>query len=312
MEGFEMQDTGVQENFADSQTDDISVSEDAQDIESTETVDEGGGSDTGEGVVEPQQDKPKQDPKTDAAFAQMRRESEQLKRELAARDEWVASTFGQSHGIYNWQQYQQAVHHTQQQQAQQQQQQFQNDIQRAVQDMRDQGYPDYMIQNYVSSLYTQQRVQQLEQELTLTKQQQQQSEQMKQREMAQSKLNSDFARLQAKYPEFKSLEDIRSIPPDNFQVMNAVYNATGDLVRAYEAANISQIRQKTTAAAKQAALNAVNGKSHLKSEGTGDSDLSVVNIDPDELRKFRSMFPDRKDSDFAYFKKNGKLPKGRK
>lgn len=48
---------------------------------------------------------PVQDRETNAAFAQMRREAEQAKRE---RDQAIADIYGQSHGITTWDQYQQA------------------------------------------------------------------------------------------------------------------------------------------------------------------------------------------------------------
>lgn len=50
----------------------------------------------------------KQSPETDAAFARMRREADDARRQLSERDMWVRQQFGQ-YGIQNWEQYQQAV-----------------------------------------------------------------------------------------------------------------------------------------------------------------------------------------------------------
>jgi hypothetical protein len=58
-----------------------------------------------EGVTEQATAAPVQDRETNAAFAQMRREAEQAKRE---RDQAIADIYGQSHGITTWDQYQQA------------------------------------------------------------------------------------------------------------------------------------------------------------------------------------------------------------
>ena len=63
------------------------------------------------------------------------------------------------------------------------------------------------------------------------------------------------------------------------------------LVDAYKAANFDRLTGKKAAAAKQQAMNQVNGKSHLnatKSGGEGED----ISIPDEEMAYFRSFFPD--------------------
>jgi hypothetical protein len=52
---------------------------------------------------------PAQDPATNAAFADMRRQKEGLETKLKAADAWVAENFGESHGLKTWDEYQEAL-----------------------------------------------------------------------------------------------------------------------------------------------------------------------------------------------------------
>ena len=86
----DVQTEAVDTSVQDSVTDSVEVAEpQGQEVETAEIV----------------SDKPKQDSETNHKFAEMRREQEQLRKELAARDEWVTKTFGE-YGVNTWADYQ--------------------------------------------------------------------------------------------------------------------------------------------------------------------------------------------------------------
>ena len=76
----------------------------------------------------------------------------------------------------------------------------------------------------------------------------------------------------------------------NFQQFDARVRQGYSLVDAFKLANYDQITGKKAAAAKQQALNSVNGKNHLnptKSAGTGDD----VVVPEETMAMYRSAFP---------------------
>ena len=77
----------------------------------------------------------------------------------------------------------------------------------------------------------------------------------------------------------------------NFQQFDARVRQGYSLVDAFKLANYDQITGKKAAAAKQQAMNQVNGKSHLnatKSGGEGED----ISIPDEEMEYFRNFFPD--------------------
>lgn len=58
---------------------------------------------------DPANQKPVQDPQTNAAFAEIRRQKESLEGKLKAADAWVAENFGETYGIKTWDEYQEAL-----------------------------------------------------------------------------------------------------------------------------------------------------------------------------------------------------------
>lgn len=244
----------------------------------------------------------KQPPEVDAAFAKLRREAEEAKRQLEERDRWVSETFGKTHGIHTWEQYQQAIEYQRQQEQMWQYQQIQ-------QELEEQGVPIDVINRAL--------------EMNPVFQQLRQQNEMYQRQMQMQQVNqaimNDFSQLKSKYGDL--LPDVDTSGDPNAvakAILNAVDDQTFELMKqgytlraAWLMANEDKAFTRATKAAKQAALNSVNSKSHLKSEAGGEVEADIVNLDPEELAKFRAMFPNMSDSDFAYFKKHGKLPKRR-
>lgn len=248
----------------------------------------------------------KQDPEVDAGFARLRREKEQLEQQLKQRDSWVAENFGKSHGITTWDQYQQAIEATRQRQAEQQKQQYQENLARTVQQMREEGYSEPVIQSYVENAQLKKEVQELKNKMLTTEQTFQQQQQQQQEQQAMSKVNTDFEKLKGKYPEFQSIEDLGKIDQDKWKIVQAVYNATGDLVQAYESAHPDMVSKKAT----QKALKDVNSKSHLMSEKSTAGDLGqVVDLSAEQLRVWRAMGYSEKEARkraAKYMKKGGK------
>ena len=90
-------------------------------------------------------------------------------------------------------------------------------------------------------------------------------------------------------PSIKSFADLTKTP--TFPQFDAMVRRGYSLVDAYKAANFDRLTGKKAAAAKQQAMNQVNGKSHLnatKSGGEGED----ISIPDEEMAYFRSFFPD--------------------
>ena len=99
----------------------------------------------------------------------------------------------------------------------------------------------------------------------------------------------------------KQIEEVSKIDPSvtdfqslvshpNFQQFNARVMQGYSIVDAFKLANYDQITGKKAAAAKQAALNSVNGKNHLnptKSAGSGED----IVVPEETMAMYRSAFP---------------------
>lgn len=217
-------------------------------------------------------DQQAQTPEANAAFAKMRRE-------LEARDKWVAENFGASHGIYTFEQYTQAVEATMQRQQQQQYQQQR-------QELADQGY-DLDAINKIMSMHP---------EFQAVKQQNAMLQQQLQKQQFEQRLVSEFEALKSEYPDL--VKDPGDVTPEVWQRFEKGYS----LVDAYTVVNKSKILQQTKAAAKQKALNNINGKSHLRTEGDGANNAVDVQLPAETLQMYMDMGMNKKQA-LAHYKK---------
>lgn len=75
----------------------------------------------------------------------------------------------------------------------------------------------------------------------------------------------------------------------------ALWRSGVPLTDAYAAVNLAAVTAKRTAAAKQSALNAVLGKSHLAPTGGGASD--EVHIPPEVYQQYKALLPGWSDAE---------------
>lgn len=230
----------------------------------TGSEEEGGNN---QGVADPETTPPAQDDKTNAAFAQIRREKEAAEQQLQAMNAMISQQYGHM-GITTFEQYQQALE-AQRQEAERQQ-------------YREAGLPDEIIDKLSK---VDEVIQQAE------------------TEKFNRLLTDNYSSLQKEYPELVKQPD--DIPAEVWQKWND--GKTGlSLTEAYELVNKKSIREHLQAASKQSALNQVNSKSHLRGNGgQGADDVDLTSVPPDVLANYKSLFSKElktgkmKESDFV-------------
>lgn len=122
---------------------------------------------------------------------------------------------------------------------------------------------------------------------------------------AKSKIDTAIIELNSAFPDLniKNGEDLDNLP--NSQDITQLIRQGNSLVNAYKLANFDELINKQSAAAKQAAINQVNGKAHIKPNGQGaDIDTGPM---PDEetLRMYRRMNPGKTDEFYiAHYRKS--------
>lgn len=103
----------------------------------------------------------------------------------------------------------------------------------------------------------------------------------------QRALEAQVAEITKLDPSVKSMQDIMAMP--TFADFDAKVRQGYSIADAYKLANFDTLGQKRSAAAKQAALNAVNGKSHLTAT-TGGAGEDVI-VPPETMDFYRQAFP---------------------
>lgn len=106
-------------------------------------------------------------------------------------------------------------------------------------------------------------------------------------------LNEAVSEISKIDPEIKELKDLFSMP-NRAEFERLFLEKNYDPVHAYIIANNGKISEKRSAAAKQAALNSVNGKGHLVSTKGGAGDDVV--IPQGTLDMYRRTFPGKDES----------------
>ncbi len=184
--------------------------------------------------------KGKQDAETNAKFAKLRRETDEMRNQLKSRDSWVETNFG-SQGIHTFEQYQAAI-------------ETQKDTQAAetrkkrAEELRGLGIEPELIDSLIES---------------------HPQVQMLQRENAQLRRNREdealvkqFAELAGEFPDIKDPKDIDA---DTWRKLNAAKGQL-TLLEAYTAVHVKDVLANARGAGEQDAVARLAGKDHLKSE----------------------------------------------
>lgn len=117
-----------------------------------------------------------------------------------------------------------------------------------------------------------------------------------QNEKAQAAFNADFAELQKLEPGLKTANDLEKL--ENFDKIVQLVQKNGlDMVTAYKAVNYGRATQASQAAGKQAAINAVRGKTHLAAHGGQAQPGNQKVMNAGFLEKAREMFPEKSDAE---------------
>ncbi len=214
----------------------------------------------------------KQSKEKDAAFADARRkeEIERLRSELKARDKWVAENFGNTHGIYTWEQYQGAIEAAKAQQVNAEQQ-------KALEALKADGVD---VDTILKVVEHHPKLRALEAEnLTLKKRVEEQS------------LTAQFNELRSKFPEIKKPDDIDP------QVWH-VYGAAQDkltLAQAYYAVHGDELLTRAEQGGKSKAIRDIGSKNHLTTEKSeGGAFEEPVTISEEKMAVYRACGIDEK------------------
>jgi hypothetical protein len=213
----------------------------------------------------------------------MRREKEAAEQQIKDMDALISATYGAEYGIHTLAEFQQAV--AAQRQAEEQQRREEE-----LQQYKEAGLPDELIEKLEKLDRVDEVLQQAEYE------------------KFNRAVSDGFKEIQKEYPELvKSQEDISD------EVLNKWNGGqTGlSLMDAYELVNKKTIREHLQAASKQAALNKVNSKSHLRGNGgEGADDVDLSSVPAETMAAYRQMFAKElrtgkmKESDFVKHYKN--------
>lgn len=105
-----------------------------------------------------------------------------------------------------------------------------------------------------------------------------------------SAVDHSFEKFKADYPDsgIKTMDDFSKMK--NYEQFYKYICNGLDFSDAYLLSNKDTIINKKTNAAKQAALNAVNGKQHMRSN-TGGADVETIHVPDDVYQTYKSFFP---------------------
>lgn len=121
-------------------------------------------------------------------------------------------------------------------------------------------------------------------------QQAQQVMQMEQDRQIQSALENDMKIISSLNPNLKSVNDVMNLPSSDKMI--ALVQSGLSLADAYKVANFDDLMAGKSASAKQAALNTMNGTSHLtQTDGLANADNGEVEIPQNELDQWKKAFP---------------------
>jgi Mor family transcriptional regulator len=110
------------------------------------------------------------------------------------------------------------------------------------------------------------------------------------RQVAENALKTELGELNKEYPDLKleGIEDLSKLP--NADKIFTLAKKGYSLLDAYESTNKAEIRKQQAEAARQATLNSVSGKGHLKGNGQG-SEIDTTVIPDDVLEMYKKFNP---------------------
>lgn len=223
--------------------------------------------------VDPQ-DKPKQSPEMDRAFADLRREKEAAERKIREDDKWAKENYGHI-GINTMDEYKQALAEEKKKQKYEEQG-IDYEAVREIAKEEAANHPDVI-----------------------------KAKQIEQREA----VNAEIRTLKSAYPdvdiaEVKDMKDLmqtlEKLP--NWDDIAKRVNKGHDLKDAFELANLDMIMEKRAKAAAQATRNNARSKDHLKPSGSQAAD-DVMIVTPEEMALFRKTGTKKTDAEIIAWKK---------
>ncbi|WP_340011783.1 hypothetical protein MHI32_01605 [Paenibacillus sp. FSL H7-0690] len=255
--------------------------------EPTETVEDSEQAETPE-VAEPEE-KPKQDSETNKAFQEMRKQLDAEKAraaEVEARakkaDELIAKQYGESHGIYTVEQYEQRL---------------QEEEERAN------------IERYEGAGLTPEEIQMLKEYPQLK-----QSTTAEQEAKRNQEAEQGWVELFEKFPDLgKAVADQNQEAVDLFynDKMKKEMERGASPLAAYLSANFDAVLESrlknVQEAAKQEALDKLNSKEHLAPNASTGGEVDHVEIDDETMRAYRALNKGKSDAQIrAWHKKHAK------
>lgn len=109
-------------------------------------------------------------------------------------------------------------------------------------------------------------------------------------QQGQAAINSEMKEFADEYPDLniKTLKDMQDLP--NFEAIKEKAYRGMTLLEAYESVNRAEIRKKNSESAKQAALNSIQSKDHVRGNGSG-VEGDTVRIPDDVMEMYRKFNP---------------------
>ena len=227
-------------------------------------------------VTDPASQKPAQTPEQNAAFAEMRRKAEAAEKKVVEteqarqRDINIAEKYGKDYGIYSeaniaakWGN--QGIKTL-------------ADFEAALQ--RDAAQKAGIDPDLINRLVSEHPDVKKAREIAARQE----------AEMGQQALNAEMSELNKEYPDLKieKIDDLFKLP--NADKIYALAQKGYSLLDAYESANKAELRKQNAEAARQATLNSVQGKEHLKGNGKG-SEIDTTTIPDDVLEQYKAFNP---------------------
>lgn len=238
-------------------------------------------------VADPEPTKPKQDPETNKAFQEMRKQLEaekaraaEIEQRAKKADELIAQQYGESHGIFTVEQYEQRL---------------------AAERLKEEN------ERYEQAGLTPEEIQKLREYDRLKNETVQEREARKEQEN-----QARWGALYTAYPDLAESSKVFSEgkEPEWFnEEMKAELARGASPIAAYRHAHfetiLAQRLQGAQEAAKQDALDKINSKAHLAPNAVTGGEVDHVEIDEDTMRMYRSLNKGKTDAQIrAWHKKN--------
>ena len=125
-------------------------------------------------------------------------------------------------------------------------------------------------------------------------------------QQGQAAIGTEISEFSAEYPDLniKTLQDMQALP--NFDAIKEKAYRGMTLLEAYESVNRAEIRKKNSDSAKQAALNSIQGKDHVRGNGNG-VEGDTVRVPDDVMEMYKRFNPKQTTEQIkAHYKKSQK------